>query len=116
MDEYLIYIALGVLVIIVVVTLYLLINNKKKSDIDNIDTQSILSIIDKDNVLKVEYIRNKIVINFKDVNLFDTKKLHSLGVKGITIVGDKIKFYVDTKNEVNENIYKSIKEFVEGKW
>ena len=88
MDEYLIYIALGVLVIIVVVTLYLLINNKKKSDIDNIDTQSILSIIDKDNVLKVEYIRNKIVINFKDVNLFE-KRVGRL---------NKLKFNIDRLN------------------
>ena len=116
MDDYLIYIALGVLVIIVAVTRYLLINSKKKSDIDNIDIQSILSIIDKDNVIKVEYVRNKIVIYFKDVSLFNVEKLHSLGIKGITIVGDKIKFYVDTQNEVNENIYRSIKEFVEGKW
>ena len=116
MDDYLIYIALGILVIIVIAVSYSLINNKKKANSKSIDIQGIVSLIDRNNVVNVEYIRNKIIIHFKDLNLFNIEEFHSSGIKGINVIGDKIKFYVDDDNEINKEIYEAIKAFIEGKW
>ncbi len=115
MEKYLIYIIPAVLVILVSVILYYVLKKRNNENLNSLDHISILELIDKDNVISVEYIRNKVVINFQDVNQFNVEKLHSLGVKGITVVGDKIKFYVSDDSEINKKLYESIKVFIEGK-
>lgn len=115
MGDYLFYIALGSVLITVTTIIILAINNKENKQKNSFDVSIILPLFDNDNVLKVEFIRNKIVVLFKDINEFDVKTLHLKGATGITIVGDKVKFYVNESSIINESVYKSIKEFVEGK-
>ena len=116
MSDYLFYIALGSVLITATVIIVLLINNKENKNKNFFDISKILPLFDNDNIIKVEYIRNKIVVSFNDIALFDVKELHVKGATGITIVGDKVKFYVSESNEVNENVYKAIKDFAERKW
>lgn len=114
MDKYLVFIIPAVLLIVVLVRLYV---TKRKHSItskNNLDISNILKLIDVKNVVDVDYIRNKIIINFHDVNKFNIEDLHSLGAKGITVVGDKIKFYVSDDSETNKNVFKSVKAFIEG--
>ena len=116
MSDYLIYIALGSVLITATIIIILLINNKENKNKNFFDVSKILPLFDNDNIIKVEYIRNKIVVSFNDITLFDVQELHVKGATGITIVGDKVKFYVGESSEVNENVYKAIKEFTERKW
>ena len=115
MDKYLIYIALGLVIITSAVIIYIVIRKKTKKSENTIDISMILALIDADNVIKVEYIRNKIVLSFKDITMFNVKGLHKNGATGINVVGDKVKFFVEGSNDLNESIYYSIKDFVEGK-
>ena len=115
MEEYLIYIIPTVSVFIVLVILYFVFKKRNNENINSLDQISILELIDKTNIISVDYIRNKVVINFRDVTQFNVEKLHSLGVKGISVVGDKIKFYVSDDSEINKKLYESIKAFIEGK-
>ncbi len=115
MDDYLIYIAFGSVLITIIGIIVLLINKKENKRQNFFDVSNILPLFDNDNVKKVEYIRNKIVVEFNDINKFDAKTLYIKGATGITVVGDKIKFYVNESSQINESVYKSIKEFVESK-
>ena len=78
------------------------------------DSSNILSLFDKTAITKIEYIRNKIVVSFKDVTTFDVEALKELGAKGISIIGDKIKFYISDDNKVNEETYIALSKFIEG--
>jgi phosphotransferase system IIB component len=106
-----ILIALGAILVIVLPIIFI---KRKKVEKKEYDLPIIFDLLDKDNIESVEYSRNKIVINFKDVTLFDTTQLHEKGAKGISVVGDKVKFYFDGSNELNENIFNQIKNYIEG--
>ena len=106
-----ILIALGAILIIV---LSILLRMRKNTEKKEYELPIIFELLEKTNINKVEYIRNKIVIDFKDVTLFDTEQLHTKGAKGISVVGDKVKFYFDGNNDLNENIFKQIKKYIEG--
>ena len=114
MDSALFYWILGIAVVMLVVVINFVARKKISNKKDALDVSEITELFDKENILNIEYTRNKIVISFKDITLFNAEELHNRGVKGINIVGDKIKFYVDDENEVNENIYKAIKAYIEG--
>ncbi len=115
MDPY-IYIILVVLVIdILAVIIFIIKNNKNKKQQNAFDISLILALLDKNNINKVEYIRNKIVISFKDVTIFNIEDLHKNGATGISVVGDKVKFYVDGDNIINEILFNSIRDYIEGK-
>ena len=115
MDSYLIYIALVIVVIILFIIVYIVVKKKYDKQDNAIDVSMILALIDTNNVKNIEYIRNKIVLSFKDITLFNIEELHTCGVAGITVVGDKVKFYVDDIKESNEIIYNKIKNYIEGK-
>jgi len=116
MEDYLFYIAVGSVLITITVIVILAINKRENSNKNSFNTANILYLFDNDNVLKVEFIRNKIVVLFKDISLFDVKTLHLKGATGITIVGDKVKFYVSESKETNESVCLAINKVVEGKW
>lgn len=103
-------IALGVIVIGVIL---FLIFRKKTPQTKSYDMEAITSLLDKNNIESISFIRNKIVINFSDVTKFNAKMLHENGALGINIIGDKVKFYFDGGNEKNEIIYKEIKKYIE---
>lgn len=106
-----ILIALGAILIIVLPIIFV---NRNKVVKKEYELPIIFELLDKNNIETVEYIRNKIVINFKDVTLFNTKKLLEKGAKGISVVGDKVKFFFDGTNELNEKIFIQIKSYIEG--
>lgn len=116
MEDYLFYIALGSVLITITVIIVLAINKRENNNKNSFNIAMILHLFDNDNVLKAEFIRNKIVVLFKDISVFDVKTLHLKGATGITIVGDKVKFYVSESKEINESVYIAIKKIVEGKW
>ena len=107
------YILIGVGVVALFVGLFLIVRPKKVVR-KQVELPGVLELLDKRNIESIEYIRNKIVLKFKDVTLFNTELLHQKGAKGISIVGDKVKFYFDGENELNENLYHQIKKYIEG--
>jgi len=115
MLDYFYYLLFGA-VIIISSLLYLKIKKDKKSIIENEkNIDEILSLMKKDNIENLEFIRNKIVVTFKDVTKFDVKKLHENGVKGINIIGDKVKFYIDEDKLENERTFLIIKKHIDNK-
>ena len=107
------YIIIGAVVLIVAVVSIVL-SKKQRVARKEYELPTILELLDKKNIESINFIRNKIVITFKDVTLFNTDLLHEKGAKGISIVGEKVKFYFDGDNNLNEGIYKQIKSFIEG--
>ena len=107
--DYLIYI-IPVLVVIGVVT-FLYFNKKNNVIEEIINISDIIELIDKRNVQKVSFIRNKIVLDLNDYLLINLDALKEIGASGITVVGDKIKFYFEKDNEL---IYKEITKYIEG--
>lgn len=107
--DYLIYIIPSVVVIGVLTFLYF----KKKNNVieEIINISDIIELIDKNNVQKVSFVRNKIVLDLNDYRLINLDALKDIGAVGITVVGDKIKFYFEKDNEL---IYKEITKYIEG--
>lgn len=99
-------------IFLVLLILYLLLRNPKTVT-KAIDVSGITEILDKKNIKKVEFIRNKIVLHTLDIKKFDVNTLHQKGALGISIVGDKIKFYFDGGTQKNQDMYKLIKEYLE---
>jgi len=106
------YIIIAIAVILVV-TAIVVFTKKKQKPQKEYDLTAIYKLLDKDIIESIEYIRNKIVINFKDVNQFDTNSLHEKGALGITIVGDKVKFFFDGGNDINNDIFNQLKKHLE---
>lgn len=118
MESNTIYVVIGIVIGLVIIALsivfLIVLRNKVNKNVNTLDKTEILTLFNKENIVNVEYIRNKIVISFKDITLFNIEELHSLGISGINVVGEKIKFYIEGPNQVNEDLYNSIKVFVEG--
>ena len=112
MDLYL-YLLLGVVVIVLALVLFFVFRKPTKNE-KVYDLSEIKNLLDKSTVLNINYIRNKIVIEFEDVNNFDTESLLVYGALGINIVGDKVKFYLDGGNDKNEKVFKELKRYIEG--
>ena len=110
MENYLIYIGVALPLIVV---FFIVFKNKNKVEEISIDLDELVKLFNKEDIVKIEFIRNKIVINFKDITTFDINQLHGTYAKGITVVGDKIKFYVSDDDKKNEEVFNSIKSFIE---
>ena len=65
----------------------------------------------KDQITSVEYIRNKIVVAFKDSSKFNPESLKDFGATGINIIGDKIKFYFDN-DQTTKKVYDNLKKHI----
>lgn len=107
------YYAIGALVFIIVLVIsILLFQRKKRPQKSTYDVDAIAEIFDKNNVLAFDYIRNKMVITFQDVSLFNVEELQLLGAKNVSIVGDKVKFLLEEDREKNETIYAALKDSI----
>ena len=102
MNEYLIY--AGIVVVLIVI-LVLVFKTKNKVKEPSVDMGELNKLFNKNDISKIEFIRNKIVISFNDISLFNVESLHGTYAKGITVVGDKIKFYVSDDQKVNEEVF-----------
>jgi hypothetical protein len=113
MTDYLIY-ALGALVFIgIFIIVIILINKKKQPKLPTYDVNAIAQVFDKNNIVAFEYIRNKMVVTFKDLSLFNVENLHALGAKNVSVVGDKVKFLMEEDREKNERIFTVLKDTIE---
>lgn len=110
MDEYLIYFGVALPLIVV---FFIVFRSNKKIEKISIDLDELVKLFNKEDIVNIEFIRNKIVISFKDISNFDVELLHGTYAKGITVVGDKIKFYVSDEIAKNEEVFNSIKNFIE---
>lgn len=106
------YILIGLGIVVLAVVLFIVLK-KKKVTRKEYQLSDVLELLDKRNISNIDFLRNKIAITFIDVTKFDTEKLHEKGAKGISVVGDKVKFYFDGENELNEKIYLQIKKYIE---
>lgn len=101
--------------ILAVITVFCLIYLARvgKTDKPVLINESLFNLFDPNNILKIDFIRNKIVVTFTDASLFDVTKLQEYGGKGISVIGDKIKFFISDNIQDNENLYKSLLEHIE---
>ena len=101
---------IGGAVLVIVVLVIVLLPKKKKPTIDISD---LVSLFNKDNIEEVRFERNKIAVVFKDIDAFNPESLREYGATGISIVGNKIKFFVEGSNEHNEEVYNALKQYLE---
>jgi hypothetical protein len=109
LDAQLIYIIAGVLALALV---FILVFGRKKSH-KRIDVSVLNEVFDKSNVESLEFVRNKIVMTFKNIDQVEFEHLKKYGAQGINIIGNKIKFYVSAKKEENEKAYQALQEYIE---
>ena len=79
----------------------------------SIDVSVLNEVFDQTNVTSLDFVRNKIVMTFKDINQVHFEDLKRYGAQGVSIVGNKIKFYVSAKKEENEKAYQALKQYIE---
>lgn len=101
---------IGGAVLLVIVVLILFLPKKKKP---SIDISELTTLFRRDNVKEVRFERNKIAVLFNDITLFNPETLQQYGAKGISIVGDKIKFFVEGTDEYNEQVFNELKNYLE---
>lgn len=109
MENYLVYFGVALPLIAL---FFILLRSSKKVKKVSIDLYELVKLFNKEDIVNIEFIRNKIVVSFKDITNFDAELLHRTYAKGITIVGDKIKFYVSDESTKNEEVFNSIKKFI----
>lgn len=110
--EILPYIGIGFIVLVIIIILLYMIYNKKPK-YPPMDITNMVSVLSKANIKNIRFVRNKIVIDFEDISRFDATALQATGVKGIMIVGDTVKFYIDGDNERNQQLYEQLRQELE---
>ncbi len=100
------------LVIVATTAILLYWNRKPKPPV--IDTTAFVAVFDDVIVKDISFARNKIAVVLDDIRKFDATKLKELGAEGISIVGDKVKFYVKGSNEDNQAFYEAFAKALEG--
>jgi len=113
MDIILVVSGLVLLGVLVGITL-LIVSKKHTKHVKSYDASSMIQILDKNNIKEITFIRNKIAIEFLNIDFFNPEELQECGAKGISIVGDKIKFYIDGTNEENQALFLELKQYIEG--
>jgi len=78
------------------------------------DVSAMTQVLDKNNITSINFVRNKIVIEFINIDAFKPEALQECGAQGISIVGDKIKFYIEGTNELNNDLFIQLKQHIEG--
>ena len=101
-----------VLSVIIIVSLVYLLTSKQDNKPTLID-ESIFGLFEASNIVNVDFVRNKLVVSFKDVSLFDVNQLQEFGGKGISVIGDKIKFFISEKSKENEKLYQDLLKRIE---
>ena len=100
-----------VLPIIAMAIILVIAFNRVKPKGKKIEEESIIKLFIKDQITSVEYIRNKIVVAFKDSSKFNPESLKDFGATGINIIGDKIKFYFDN-DQTTKKVYDNLKKHI----
>lgn len=104
------YVLIGVVLLVIFILLYYAFKPKKKNVVDAFDPQKMLSLFQIDNVLSIEYKRDKIHIKVRHPETIDFNALKDLDVTGVNVVGDVVKFYFSDSNQAR---YENIKEAYE---
>lgn len=111
MDTEIIIIIAVAAVIIVAGSIFFL--TRKKTEKPVVVNESIFGLFDPKNIEKVDFVRNKLVVSFKDVTQFDVNKLKEFGGKGISVIGDKVKFFISDQLQDNETLYTDLVKHIE---
>lgn len=111
MDKRIIVIIAVLLIVIIACSVRLIYTKKIKKH--STVSDSIFGLFDPNNIIGVEFIRNKLVVSFLDATLFDEKKLKEYGGKGISVIGDKIKFFVSDNQKENKKMYDDLLNHIE---
>lgn len=98
--------------VILLALIFILVFARRKSH-KSINVSVLNEVFDRSNVTSLEFVRNKIVMTFKDINKVQFEDLKRYGAQGISIVGNKIKFYVSAKKEENEKAFQALKQHIE---
>ncbi|MEC9484943.1 MAG: ATP-dependent metallopeptidase FtsH/Yme1/Tma family protein [Candidatus Izemoplasma sp.] len=104
------YIYIGIALLIVVAIVIFIVKKNSKPEPKKVEIDELHQLIINEDVNKIEFKRNKIILHVPDGNKFNTDALLAFGAKGIHVIGDKIKFYFD--GDKNETYYNQMKEWV----
>lgn len=102
------YIVLPIIAMAIIIVIAL---NSLKTKGKKVEESSIINLFNKDQIISVEYIRNKIVVLFNDSTKFNHELLKNYGATGINIIGDKVKFYFDD-DQITKKVFASLKSHV----
>ncbi len=105
-----VYVLIGVALLIVFILLFYAFKPKRKPVVDAFDAKQMLTLFQVDNVLSIDYKRDKIHIKVRHPETIDFNALKDLDVTGVNVVGDIVKFYFSDRNQER---YETIKETYE---
>ncbi|QMS85602.1 hypothetical protein [Candidatus Xianfuyuplasma coldseepsis] len=98
----------GIVVVLAILIFTVLAIRSKTPKKQPMDINAFTDILSKYNVMSIDFTRNKIVIKFDDIDIVDPNQLQEAGAKGISIVGDVIKFYIDGTPEDNRLLFEQL--------
>ena len=101
---------IAIFVGVAVLTLVLL----RKNTTPTFASAAIIDALDWSNIRQIRFARSKIIIDFLNVDFFDPETLKEAGAKGILIVGDTVKFFVEGTNETNQALYQELLNHLRG--
>lgn len=105
----------GVVVVLAITLITVFIIKSKTPKKSLLDIEQFVNILVLENIKSIDFKRNKIVVTFKDIELFDPEQLQQAGAKGISIIGDVIKFYIDGDEEENYQLFRQLDNHIKGK-
>jgi hypothetical protein len=105
--------AIAIAVAVVLVGLMMVLLRRRRPKQQPYDASWMVDVFQHTPIQSIRFVRSKIVVDFVSIESFDPKVLQDAGAKGISIVGDTVKFYVDGGPETNEALYQELKRQLE---
>jgi hypothetical protein len=107
------HVAIALTAIVLIIVLLPLLIRRRRPKPKPYDASWMVDVFQHTPIQSIRFVRSKIAIDFVSIESFDPQLLQDAGAKGISIVGDTVKFYVDGGPETNEALYQELKRQLE---
>ena len=94
------------------IMLYRFLNNQYI--VEDVRFNKTVTVFNKTNITKHQYLRNNIIIEFKDISNFNIDSFLDLGIEAYTIEDNTLTFTFTGGKDYNYTLYLKIKEKIEG--
>lgn len=110
--DILLYIGIGAIVLLTAIVTVIIVRSRQPK-YPPMDISNMVEVLQQATVKQIRFVRNKIVVDFVDSSKLDAEQLQATGVKGIMIVGDTVKFYIDGDNDRNKQLFEQLQQELE---
>lgn len=98
----------GLVVVLSILFVTVFVIRSKTPKKQSMDMNAFTDILAAYEILAIDFKRNKIIVKFADIDAVNPNQLQEAGAKGISIVGDVIKFYIDGTPEDNYTLFEQL--------